>query len=199
MKERSKLKSFFLGDIDDYGIALIGLFILTMASPALARSIAINIAPVSITAYFVCYTLRFKQKQEVGTWDKFKLAFTFLVFLTTLEFYLLRQLGALPIVVGNAVWLLLYFFDRMLLRAAGKLMYLGTIIIVLISLFFTVFAQLKTEEHYRQKSLSDALNVDADKLQKIAELEAANTLEAEARVRQLEAELKNCQQTTTQP
>jgi hypothetical protein len=196
MRERSKVKSFFLGEIDDYGIVLLGLFILTLYSPALVRShIDYSIAPVTLTAYFVCYLLRYRRKLTKNWWDQFKLALTLLVLFTHIEKHFVGQFGDEPIFIINVAWLFTYYIDRSVFRTYGKFTRLVTGVLMLTCTFFVVFAHLQSNEHVKQRSLSEAIKTDADKHRKIAELESAKALETEAHVRQLETDLKNCQQT----
>jgi len=195
MKDRSKLKSFFLGDLDDYGIILLVLFFLTMYSPALNRNIGINLAPISITAYLVCYLLRFRAKDTRNWWEISKLGITLIVFLFTIEKFLVAQFGDLPHFISITTWWFLYYIDRAALRTFGKLNNLITAAVMLITIFFVTFANLHAKEAVKQKEISEKLAKETKFLKLEAEKITANALEAEAKLAELEAQLKKCIET----
>jgi len=194
MKERTKLRQFFFGDTDEFGIVLIGLYLLTYASPLLIRAgNNFELAPLTISAYFICYVFRFKRKIEIDKWDSFKLIFTTILFVVSLEYHLLGQLSDFPFILANISWVFLYYIDRAVLRFHGILTALLTAALILMTVFFVVYAQLQTNEAMKQISKTSTLFKEVEKLKAIAVEYGAKAREAEDKAATLEKELKDCQ------
>jgi len=68
------------------------------------------------------------------------------------------------------------------------------IVLIIVSLFFVIYAQLQYKEAKIQAERADKLANEAVALQGVAEREAANAREAEARALELLVQLEACQQ-----
>ncbi len=68
------------------------------------------------------------------------------------------------------------------------------IVLILVSLFFVVYARLQSKEANKQAARAHELARNAVALQKEAEKQAANARTAEARALELLVELEACQQ-----
>jgi len=75
-----------------------------------------------------------------------------------------------------------------------KISIILNIVLLLVSLFFVVYARLQTKEAKKQAERANLLAKEAVALQKVAEQEAANAREAEARALEVLIQLEACQQ-----
>lgn len=181
MQERSKIKQLFFGDIDDYGWWLIGLFLFTFFSPVLSRFVInIDLLAISFGIYSIVYFIRYRSKSS-SLWNLFKLLFTLGFLIAIVDYTYFHPLADLPMFVGYMSFFTLYFIDRIILNPMKKFSIILNVILVLVSVFFVVYAQIQVSLANEKTELANSNAKEAAKNAEIAALEAANAREAEAK------------------
>jgi hypothetical protein len=192
MQERSKIKQFFFGEIDDYGLWLIGLFLLTFFSPLLSRYlIDIDLLAISFGIYSIVYFQRFGSK-TYNLWNLFKMIYTIGLLLIIIDYSYFYLLNDTMLFVGYLSLFTLYFIDRILLKTMKKFTLVLNVILVLVSVFFIVYARIQVNLAKEQTELAEQNAVKAELNMRFAMEEAAKAKEAELNAIESLKELEEC-------
>ena len=193
MQKRSKIRQFFFGEIDDYGLWLIGLFLLTFFSPLLSRYlIDIDLLAISFGIYTIVYFQRFRSK-TYNLWNLFKMIYSIVLLLIIIDYTYFYLLNETMLFVGYLSFFTLYYIDRLILNAMKKFSIALNVILVLISVFFIVYARIQVNLAQEQTELAFRNAAESQKNGELAEQLAANAREAEAKALELSVQLEICQ------
>lgn len=175
-------------------IPVIVSFLFAFFSPVLSRSLSIEVTGVFVIVWLGFYFFRFLKKELKTVMDFIKLGMVLLFSFAILDASYFKLANEALLVVTPTLLMFIYYLDRIVLKIMKPLSIVLNILLLLVSIFFIVFANIQTKLAQEQAFMADELAREAVRLKKQAEMEAANALEAQYEAELLLSELQNCQE-----
>ena len=156
-----------------HSIPLIISFLIILGGPALTRSgFPYFTASLGALVWLVFYVLRFRKK-EIKKWsDYVKLLGAVFLSLAVFEHSFNYAYEGFLVFVSTFTLFTICFIDRIILHAMKKFSIILNIVLVLVSVFFVVFANIQTSLAREENGKAEVLATEAVAMAKKAEREA---------------------------